>query len=126
MPKIREKPGLATFRPELARPEEPELETCLAVLASRDRDERDRFSLPLPAQANELFHDMRVGKKLSILASTDELSIHSHSNSAIHAPMLTVFVAMSRSSRPASDSPIRSVRRLLLVSIACDQTRDSD
>jgi hypothetical protein len=65
------------------------------------------------------------GRELSILASTDEKSNHSLSNSAIFVRMLKAFVAMSRS-RPASDSPVDSIRRLLLVSIACIQTRDSD
>jgi len=64
-------------------------------------------------------------RKLSILASTDERSNQSLSNSATCARMLRAFVAMFRS-RTASDSLVHSVRHLLLVSIACDQTRDSD
>jgi hypothetical protein len=96
-----------------------------AVLTSRDRYARDRFSLWMPAQADGFFDGMWVSRKLSILASTDEMPIHSLSNSAICVRMLTAFVAISRS-RPASDSPVHSIRRLLLVSIACDQTRDSD
>src|ERR1700678_1565576 len=64
-------------------------------------------------------------RKLSILASTDETSNHSLSNCAICVRMLEAFVAMSRS-RPVSNSPVHSVRRLLLVPIASDQTRDGD
>jgi hypothetical protein len=63
--------------------------------------------------------------KLSILASTDEMSNHSLSISASCVRMLKAFIEMSLS-RPASDSPVHSIRRLLLVSIACDQSRDSD
>jgi len=66
-----------------------------------------------------------VNRKLSILASNDEMSNHSLSNSAICVRMLKAFVAIS-SSRPASVSPVHSIRRLLLASIACDQARHSD